>query len=154
MKNYRIDSNAPKKYVTKSDEETQLLGEEFSSNLKMGDVILLYGNLGYGKTTFIKGLMKGLGVSKRVMSPTFVIIRTYVPKNKKGVKRIYHADLYRIENDEKLVGVGIDEKISDPAAIVVVEWPEKIKKLPEKRWEVKIEMNNDNTRIFNILEYV
>ncbi|HMS22515.1 MAG TPA: tRNA (adenosine(37)-N6)-threonylcarbamoyltransferase complex ATPase subunit type 1 TsaE [Candidatus Levybacteria bacterium] len=154
MKNYRIDSNAPKKYVTKSDEETQLLGEEFSSNLKMGDVILLYGNLGYGKTTFIKGLMKGLGVSKRVMSPTFVIIRTYVPKNKKGVKRIYHADLYRIENDEKLVGLGIDEKISDPAAIVVVEWPEKIKKLPEKRWEVKIEMNNDNTRIFNILEYV
>ncbi len=154
MKNYRIDSNAPKKYVTKSDEETQLLGEEFSSNLKMGDVILLYGNLGYGKTTFIKGLMKGLGVSKRVMSPTFVIIRTYVPKNKKGVKRIYHADLYRIENDEKLVGVGIDEKISDPAAIVVVEWPEKIKKLPDKRWEVKIEMNNDNTRIFNILEYV
>lgn len=143
-----------KKYITKSDKETQFLGEKFSSYLKAGDTILLYGNLGYGKTTFIKGIMKGLGVSKRVVSPTFVIMRTHVTENKKGIKRIYHFDLYRIEDDEKLSGVGIDENFLDSEAIVIIEWPEKVKKLPEKRWEVKIEMNRDNTRTFNILEYV
>jgi tRNA threonylcarbamoyladenosine biosynthesis protein TsaE len=142
-----------KKYVTKSDEETQHLGEDFSSSLTVGDVVLLYGNLGYGKTTFIKGLVKGLGGRRRVVSPTFVVMRTYVLENKKGIKRIYHADLYRIENSEKLSGIGLDEKISDPEAIVVIEWPEAIEKLPGKRWEVKIEMSNQNTRTFNILEH-
>src|SRR3989344_70079 len=96
-------------YITNSFEETQNIAEEFAHTLKGGEVLCLYGDLGYGKTTFIQGLAKGLGLKGRIISPTFIIMRSYEiklkTKNEKrkttvqNVKNFYHVDLYRISNE-------------------------------------------------------
>jgi len=85
-------------YHTKSAEETKATGERFSADLKPGDIVALSGELGAGKTTFIQGLAKGLGVKERVLSPTFIIMRKYTTPKEFD---FYHVDLYRLEGDMK-----------------------------------------------------
>lgn len=133
-------------YISTSDDETQRLGEEFASQLQSGDIVLLYGDLGYGKTTFVKGAMKGLGIQERIISPTFTIIRTH--------GNVHHIDLYRLEGEKQLEEIGLQEILRDPAMITFVEWPEKIKKLPQKYIEVVMNINTDNTRTININKHV
>ena len=142
------------KIHTNSAEETQNTGSLFAKKLTGGDIILLYGNLGAGKTTFVQGIAKGLGITKRIISPTFIIIRSYeLPKNQKA-KRFYHIDLYRTETDDDLKGLGIDEILSDKEAIVAIEWPEKLgtflpkKNLPAGRqgWEIRFTDDTNNSR--------
>ena len=88
------------------------------------------GDLGSGKTTFVQGLIKGLGIKKRIISPTFILVRHYeIPStlNSRGVRNIYHVDLYRLEGNikEQLQELGFDEIISDNCNIVLVEWADK-----------------------------
>lgn len=71
-------------FITSSYEETQKLGKEFTKKLQGGDIIALYGELGSGKTTFVQGLAKGLGIKRRIISPTFIIIRSYTLINQKS----------------------------------------------------------------------
>lgn len=129
-------------YTSVSDEETQKIGEEFSRELKKGDIVLLYGDLGFGKTTFAKGIARGLGVKTRIISPTFPIIRSH--------KNIHHIDLYRIENAVDLQGVGLQEILEDATAIKLIEWPEKLSTLPKKRWDVFFKMSNGNIRTISL----
>lgn len=125
------------KFITTSAQETQHLAETFAKKLSGGTIVLLYGDLGAGKTTFTQGLAKGLGVEKRIISPTFVIIRTYVVRNRES-KFFYHVDLYRLEKESEIEGTGLLDIIKQENAIVVIEWPEKLGSyLPKKRWEVK-----------------
>ncbi|MGE5041845.1 MAG: tRNA (adenosine(37)-N6)-threonylcarbamoyltransferase complex ATPase subunit type 1 TsaE [Candidatus Levyibacteriota bacterium] len=126
-------------FFSTSDEETQKLGEEFARELEPGDVVLLYGDLGYGKTTFVKGIAVGLGVKTRIISPTFPIVRTH--------NNMHHIDLYRIEGMKNLQEIGIQELLEDPNSIKLIEWPEKLKNLPEKRWEVKFEIEGEGRKI-------
>ncbi len=134
--------------ITKNFKETQLLGEKFSSTLKGGEVIALSGELGGGKTTFVQGLVSGLGIKNRIISPTFIIVRSYKLNNKKiKAKYFYHIDLYRIDSENDVVGMELDEIINDKNNIVAIEWSEKIRKLlPKNRTEIKFKYLKDNER--------
>ncbi len=138
--------------ITKSGEETQKLGEKFAQQLKSGGVVCLYGDLGAGKTTFVQGLVRGLGSSAWVSSPTFVLVRRY---DTKGDHSIYHVDLYRLENllDAKAVGIG--EMMSEQGSVVLIEWPEKIASLlPRQRWEVRLTARGENEREITLRQLV
>jgi tRNA threonylcarbamoyladenosine biosynthesis protein TsaE len=146
--------------ITNNYRETQELGEKFAAKLKNGGTVALFGNLGSGKTTFVQGLARGLGIKGRIISPTFIIVRKYEvkAKSKKPVKdearqrrqkakSFYHIDLYRIESEKDLQGLGIEEIINDPTNIIAIEWPEKIEKiLPEKRLSLYFKYLEDDKR--------
>lgn len=137
-------------YITNAKDETIFLGEKYSSQVKLGEVIFLYGNLGSGKTTFIQGLAKGLGVERRIISPSFIIVRNY--NLKKG--NFYHIDLYRTQNNLDILGLGIDEILSDKNNIVALEWAEKItNNLPTKRTEIHFKYLDENKREIEIVKY-
>ncbi len=98
-------------------------------------MIALKGNLGAGKTTFVQGFFKGLGLKKRAQSPTFIIMRRHsLPTAiaKKKLANVFHADAYRLKTAKHLIALGFEEVITDPQNIVLVEWPEKIKKILPK----------------------
>jgi tRNA threonylcarbamoyladenosine biosynthesis protein TsaE len=107
---------------TRSSLQTQAAAKRFSKSIKPGSVILLEGDLGSGKTTFVKGLAEGFGIKsgEHVTSPTFVIMRVY-----RGKIPIYHFDLYRLESETELEAIGFEEFINDTNAVSCVEWPEK-----------------------------
>lgn len=130
-------------FITNTFKETQKLGKTFAKTLKKGDVICLYGDLGSGKTTFTQGLAKGLGIKNRIISPTFIIVRSHQLK----IGMFYHIDLYRVESEKDLEGLGIEEIINDKNNIVVVEWAEKLKKyLPQKRVDIKFFHEKEDVR--------
>lgn len=136
--------------ITKSPEETQKIAETLINNLKDKNVIALYGNLGSGKTTFVKGLAKGLGIKREIISPTFIIVRTYKIKFKKHnlrFKNFYHIDLYRIESLKDIEGLGIYELMDNPENLIVIEWAEKIGNLlTENRVNIRFEYISENER--------
>ena len=124
-----------KKYLTNSSLETKNLGSNFAKQLKSGDAVLLYGDLGAGKTTFVQGLAKGLNISDRIISPTFVLVRQHeiphpIPLLKgEGDDRkinLYHIDLYRIEGKEALDSLGLIETIKESGSITIIEWADRL----------------------------
>lgn len=138
-------------YISNSAEETQKIAEDLARSLRKGGIITLSGDLGYGKTTFTQGFAKGLGVTHRIISPTFVITRKYELRDKSAAKLFYHIDLYRIQNLEDLEGLGIKEILKDPEAVVLIEWPEKLRNLlPEKRIEIQFEYLGEDQRKIRI----
>ncbi len=129
--------------LTNSASETMLIGEKLAKGLKPGDIIALSGDLGSGKTTFTKGIGKGLGVkdSKRINSPTFVLIKEY-----SGKIPLYHLDLYRLDALKEIENLAVEEYIYG-TGVTVIEWAEKIKcLLPEKRILVKFKVKGDTKR--------
>ncbi|HSX40959.1 MAG TPA: tRNA (adenosine(37)-N6)-threonylcarbamoyltransferase complex ATPase subunit type 1 TsaE [Candidatus Saccharimonadales bacterium] len=148
-------NNTGKTIITYNSKETQTLGEKLAADLKAGDVVCLYGDLGAGKTTFVQGLAKGLGVKKRINSPTFIIVRSYrITNSQSRITTFYHIDLYRTQSLEDLKSVGIEEILQEKDAVVVLEWPEKLGKiLPEKRIDVKFEYIDENKRELVIKNY-
>jgi len=124
------------KITTESERETLKLANELAKSLKGGEVIALSGPLGSGKTTFVKGLAKGLGVKNRITSPTFIISKPY-PRGK--TKRFYHLDLYRLGDQRELDELGLDEIIADLNNITAIEWPKKsIAKLGRQTINIKL----------------
>jgi tRNA threonylcarbamoyladenosine biosynthesis protein TsaE len=105
--------------VTGSPAETEAAGEAFGRDLKTGDLLLLAGDLGAGKTTFVRGVARGAGSSAHVASPTFQLVRVY-----KGRIQLAHVDLYRIEADGELGDLGLDELLDQGA--VLVEWGDRL----------------------------
>lgn len=143
------------KIITNSFEETQKFAEEFAKTLKGGEILCLYGDLGYGKTTFIQGLARGLGVSGRIISPTFIIMRTYRIKNQElRIKNIFHIDLYRMNNEQEISDLGLFDILGNPENIVAIEWPEKMGGLlPMRRIDVRLEYVEDQRRNIKISNY-
>lgn len=132
-----------KVFITSSFKATQKLGQEFAKRLKKGDIVCLYGDLGSGKTTFVQGLAKGLGIKQRIISPTFIIIRSY----ELAVGSFYHIDLYRAEGKKDLEGLGIEEIINDKNNIVIIEWAEKLRGLiQKKRIDIEFFYEKENVR--------
>lgn len=149
------------KYTSKKTEETLLLGEKIGKKLFAGAVIALEGDLGGGKTTFTKGLAKGLGIKEEVVSPSFTLEKVYQftdhssqiiennlsTVNREQIARLYHFDFYRIDNPKDMVGYELAEALDDPKGIVVVEWAEKIEaELPKEKLVVKFEYVGENER--------
>lgn len=139
--------------ITKSAKETQKFGQTLADSL-MGDlskrkkqpsIFCLYGELGSGKTTFVQGFAKELGVSSRLLSPTFIIVRRY--SLDAFEKFFYHIDLFRIKNDKDVVGLGLHEIFSDPSAIILIEWAERLGSLlPEQRMDITFIVVGDEER--------
>lgn len=111
------------------------MGEKLARTVRGGDILCLYGELGSGKTTFTQGFAKGLGITTRLLSPTFIIVRRYqIPLSEKF---LYHIDLYRLKNIDDLKELGLSEIFTDPNAYVVVEWAEKLGELqPHRRVDI------------------
>lgn len=135
-----------KNSISNNSQETENLGFEFASKIENGEVICLYGDLGSGKTTFAKGFAKGLGILKRIISPTFIIVRQHSLKNG---KTFYHIDLYRLESEKELQNIGLADIFSDKNAIVLVEWAERLGKyLPENRRDITFKhLEKDSRKI-------
>lgn len=144
-----------KTYISSSDKKTREIARKFADNLKVGDVVCLYGDLGFGKTTFTKGIAEGLGISTRIISPTFTIIREHAVKNHESrIMKLVHVDLYRVENEKQIAELGIEEILADQSSIKILEWAKKAHDLlPKKRWEVRFELaEKENERVINIYE--
>lgn len=141
--------------LTHSPRETQKLGEKISNQLTINHqplIIALTGDLGSGKTTFIQGLARGLGIKKRVISPTFVFIRQYPVAGHRSPVTFYHVDLYRINEVTEAKGLGLEEIFADPGAIVVIEWADRIKEiLPKRRIDIYFEYLDENKRRVKLL---
>lgn len=145
--------------ISTSSEETQKLGEEFVKRLRPGDIVCLYGDLGSGKTTFVQGMARGLGIMSRIISPTFILIRRHIMHNKdkknstinKNIQSLYHIDLYRLEDEKSIQDIGLEELFDDKNSIVVIEWAEKLGSLlPKKRWDVRFAHRDENSRKIRI----
>ena len=127
----------PKIFISHSPEQTIRFAESFAGNLKAGDVVALEGELGSGKTTFIKGLALGLGIknSGEVKSPTFALMHVYETRIP-----LYHFDLYRLETIKEIEAIGFAEFLDSRSAVTCVEWASKAGKLLPG-WAIKIKLS-------------
>ncbi len=108
--------------TTNSQLETEEFGKNLSAKLNGGDILLLSGDLGAGKTSLVKGAADGLGIKHEITSPTFTLMNVYEVKNKK----IVHIDTYRLKDEKELLDIGIEDYLGKPDTICIIEWPEKI----------------------------
>jgi tRNA threonylcarbamoyladenosine biosynthesis protein TsaE len=154
-----------KTYITKSANQTRKIGEKMAKEIvsptttlnrgerwgrglstkKNGAIVLaMQGDLGGGKTTFIQGFARGLGIKENITSPTFVILKKFaIPK----FQFFYHIDCYRLEKPEDLIELGINNILSDRNNIVAIEWSEKVQKiLPKNVIQIKFGFVDENTR--------
>jgi tRNA threonylcarbamoyladenosine biosynthesis protein TsaE len=124
---------APLACVTRSVEETRALGDAVGGILAGGDVVALSGDLGAGKTAFVQGAARGLGVDEPVVSPTFTLVREY-----RGRVPVHHLDIYRLERVQDVLDLGLDDMLED-GAVVFVEWGDAIVSLlPAEHLSVRI----------------
>ena len=100
---------------------TEEAGADFARVLQSGDIVLLVGSLGAGKTTFVKGVARGLGVRERVTSPTFTIVRQHECVNDLGITTLHHADVYRVESLDEVFDLALGELVEE-AGVAFVEW--------------------------------
>ena len=131
--------------ITHTLQETEELARKIASEIKGGEVLLLNGTLGAGKTTFTKGFAKALGVEKTVVSPTFTIIKEY----EGTALTLYHIDMYRIEDEDEIYELGIEELYRSDS-VTVIEW-NKMEVLPEKVITLNVEVLGETTRQWEIL---
>tara|TARA_Y100001970_G_scaffold287567_1_gene412560 strand:+ start:1313 stop:1726 length:414 start_codon:yes stop_codon:yes gene_type:complete len=130
-----------KSNITNDYMDTQELGESFAKKIKQGDIILLYGDLGAGKTTFVKGILKGFNFTGEVTSPTFSLINEY-----EADRMIIHIDCYRETEIRRWINIGIEDYFNS-SDIVIIEWPEILEDIiPDHAIKVKINHIDDNKR--------
>jgi tRNA threonylcarbamoyladenosine biosynthesis protein TsaE len=131
---------SPLAIFTDGPAETAAAGQRLGILLQAGDVVLLAGELGAGKTTFVQGIARGIGFGGTVSSKSFVIMGEY-----RGSVTLYHADLYRLEDPEQVWELGLEELSRD--GVLVVEWPERAPEvLPEEHLLVRFEVIDDEHR--------
>lgn len=107
-------------YFTRNESETEALGERLAAVLPDGSVVAMYGDLGAGKTAFVRGMARGLGLQARVSSPTFTIVNEYL-----GPRPLIHFDMYRLSGADELFDIGWEDYLSR-GAVCAVEWSEKV----------------------------
>lgn len=136
-------------WISRSPEETQALGAQFGGFLRGGEVLLLSGELGAGKTLFVKGVAESLGVPEdEVTSPSFTLVNHY-----EGRLKLYHIDLYRLnEGAQAAHAVDLDELLADESAVIIIEWAERMGAypLPEPVWRIRITGDGDEPRSISI----
>ncbi|MBQ0106213.1 MAG: tRNA (adenosine(37)-N6)-threonylcarbamoyltransferase complex ATPase subunit type 1 TsaE [Armatimonadetes bacterium] len=130
-------------FISHSPEDTEKLASELAGRLSKGDVILFFGDLGAGKTTFTKGLAKGLKITDYIHSPTFTLIHEHI-----GKLNLYHIDLYRLDTLEEIMNIGFEDYLYSEG-VTVVEWSEKLQDyLPKGYIKIEIETIGDTDRKF------
>lgn len=126
-------------YISKSEEDTINFAKNFAKNLKVGDIIVLSGELGSGKTKFVQGILENFGMANEISSPTFTIVNEY---NSPTIN-IYHFDVYRLEDSDEFYAIGGDEYFSQ--GICIIEWGEMIEDvLPKPYTKITFSKNNDD----------
>lgn len=122
--------------IIESAEAMQQLGRDLAASLQPGDVVLLHGDLGAGKTTFTQGVAQGLGIDAPVQSPTFTLVR----EHDAATMRLYHLDLYRLDSPDELEDIGYEVFINPTDGVSLIEWPERADSwLPDRFLLVQIE---------------
>ena len=135
------------RYISNNYEETQKIAADFAKTLKEGDVLCMYGDLGVGKTAFVQGLAKGLGIDEPITSPTFTIVNEY-----SGTLPLYHFDVYRIADSDEMYEIGYEEYVYGDG-VSVIEWPQLIDDiLPEKRYDIEIAKDYDKGENYRTIE--
>ena len=134
------------KVISKSAEETRKLAAEIMLNLRPGDVVLLTGDLGAGKTTFVGGALMALGYKDHVISPTFNILKCYFEVQ----PNVFHIDAYRLEDQN--IDIGLDEYI-EGNGVTFIEWPKFIEPLlPNKHLEISLKRISDSEREIEVVD--
>ena len=135
-------------FESRNESDTEALGERLARALpKGGAVVALYGDLGAGKTAFVRGMARGLGIDARVSSPTFTIVNEYL-----GARELYHFDMYRLASSEELFGIGWEDYLSR-GGVCAVEWSENVPDAFEgDEITVRIEKTGDSERLITIGE--
>ena len=132
-------------YITHNQDETREVGHKLAALLPNGSVVLLKGDLGAGKTTFVRGVAEALGITEKITSPTFNIMKLYL----KGSKPLVHIDAYRLEDHN--VDIGLDEFIGIDRGLTFIEWPDYIKNLiPDNAIIINIKNIGNDDREINI----
>ncbi|EKD56434.1 MAG: hypothetical protein ACD_58C00191G0001 [uncultured bacterium] len=146
--------------ITKSNVETKELAQKLAHSLKGGEVLALSGDLGVGKTTFTRGLAKGLGIEEKITSPTFVLLKQYKISQNLKLKtqnenlklkiknlNLIHIDAYRMRDEQDALNIGIADFLGRSDTITIIEWPEKIKQiLPKNTIWINFKHINENKR--------
>ena len=133
-------------YISKNEQDTIIFAENFAKNLKVGDIIVLSGELGSGKTKFVEGVLKHFGLENDISSPTFTIVNEY---NSQDVN-IYHFDVYRLEDSDEFYAMGGDEYFSN--GICLIEWGEMIEDILPKPYTKIIFSKSDDDYDFRELK--
>lgn len=135
------------KYTSRCEEDTMEIAENIESEKFPGMVICLDGELGSGKTVFVKGFAKALGLKETITSPTFSLVKEYPD----GEMPLYHMDVYRLDDSNE--EFGLDDYLNQEA-VCIIEWPEMIEsQLPEERLDIKFKVIDDNTRVLIFTPY-
>lgn len=133
-------------YISECLEDTKRIAGEIADTLVPGDVLCMYGDLGAGKTAFVKGLAKGLGIDDHITSPTFTIVNEYF-----GRLKLYHFDVYRIADPDEMYEIGYEEYVYGDG-VSVIEWPQLIDEiLPENRYNVVIDKDYDKHEDYRVI---
>ena len=138
-----------KEYITNNQSETEKLARQLAKELKGGELLAFSGNLGAGKTVFVRALAKGLGIKENVTSPTFVLMKVYDIKHKTADKFV-HVDCYRLSGQEDLFDIGLGDYLNYDNIIVAIEWADKIVNLPDTAIRIDIQLLEDDKRKITI----
>lgn len=136
-----VTTETPATFTTHSEDDTVAAGRALAARLGAGDVVLLSGDLGAGKTAFVKGLAEGLGARRdTVTSPTFTLMQEY----RGGRLTLFHVDLYRLDDPREIDDLGLDEIAAD--GVLAIEWAEKLPRPPGGAVHVRIEHGEGDAR--------
>ena len=136
---------SPRATTTHSEAHTAAVGRDLGSTLSAGDAVLLYGDLGAGKTAFVRGLAEGLGVHPDdVSSPTFTLVQEY----RGGRLPLFHVDLYRLDDPREIDDLGLEEIAA--GGVLAIEWAEKLREVPPGAIAVRIAHGEGDTRTVTV----
>ncbi len=151
---------------TESEAETRLAAAKFAKRLKGGEVVALYGDLGAGKTQWVKGMANGFGIKERITSPTFILFQCFkIPRTRTSSVRgrqdsrfnkLCHVDAYRLKDAKDLLTIGIEDYLGMPETITVIEWAERAEEILTKKKVIKIYFEfgeKEEERMIKIFNY-
>lgn len=135
-------------FISHSPEQTRRVGWRLGQHARAGDLFLLSGTFGAGKTALTQGLAAGLAIAGRVTSPSFTLVNEYDGRTVAGEPvRLYHVDLYRLETSAEVDSVGLEDLLADPAGVCAIEWPDRLGELtPREHLLIALEMVSETKR--------
>jgi tRNA threonylcarbamoyladenosine biosynthesis protein TsaE len=147
-----VDSGMVEEYLIESPAAMRALGERLAKELQAGDTLLVNGDLGAGKTTLAQGIAYGLGITEAVTSPTFTLVAEHlIPSHDNGIGKLYHLDLYRLDDPGDLESIGYDDYLSPADGVSLIEWPERAGGwLPDHAYVIEIAYAGPDRRMVQI----
>lgn len=146
----QLPSDATVQVISRSLAETRRVGRCLGSLLAPGDLILLFGPFGAGKTSLTQGIARGMGIGELVTSPSFTLVNQYRGQHRHDARLLYHIDLYRLTDPGEALALGLEEYVT-PGAICVIEWPEQAAAiLPAERVEIRMAYLGQKDRILGL----